>query len=180
MTSRWTLLAAALFTGFFVVAAVADDVVVVEVTGQGVSKDAAKTDALRRALEQGGQQEISSYSQVENFELIRDSIYSRAEGIVTDYQILQEGPGAGGVYFCKIKAKVSKTAIASSWGEVQNVLDQIGRPGIMVMIAEHIDDVMDDSSILESKIEERLLKSGFDVYCGAQVREIAKRESADA
>ncbi len=180
MKSRWTVMAAAAMACLMATAAVADDIVVVEVTGQGISKDAAKTDALRRALEQGGKQEISSYSQVENFELIRDTIYSKAEGIVSDYKILQEGPGAGGIFFCKIQAKVNKTAIASSWGEVQNVLDQIGRPGVMVMIAEYIDDVPDDSSILESKIEERLLKSGFDVYSGAQVREIGRRESADA
>ena len=180
MKSRWTVTAAAAMAALMVTAAVADDIVVVEATGQGVSKDAAKNDALRRALEQGGKQEISSYSQVENFELIRDTIYSRAEGIISDYKILQEGPGAGGVFFCKIQAKVNKSAIASSWGEVQNVLDQIGRPGVMVMIGEYIDDIMDDSSILESKIEERLIQSGFDVYCGAQVREIAKRESADA
>jgi hypothetical protein len=29
-------------------------------------------------------------------------------------------------------AKVSKNAVATSWGEVQNVLDQVGRPGIAV------------------------------------------------
>ncbi|MFQ5489110.1 MAG: hypothetical protein ACE5GE_00195 [Phycisphaerae bacterium] len=158
----------------------ADDIVEVPATGQGISADAARQDALRKALEQGGKQEISSFSQVESFELIRDTIYSRAEGIISDYKIIQEGAGAGGIFFCKIKAKVNKTAIATSWGEVQNVLDQIGRPGVMVMIDEYIDNVLDDSSILESKIEERLLKSGFDVYAGAQVREIAKRESADA
>jgi len=180
MKSRWMLMVAVVTVGAFVATAVAQDVVVVTVQGEGISKDAAKNDALRRALEQGGQQEISSYSQVENFELIRDTIYSRADGIITDYKILQEGPGVGGVFYCKIQAKVSKSAIATSWGEVQNVLDQIGRPGVMVMIAEYVDDILDDSSILESKIEERLIKSGFDVYAGAQVREIAKRESADA
>ncbi len=181
MKSRWMLSVALL--GSLLPASVAlaqDDIVEVEVTGEGISADSAKTDALRKALEQGGKQEIFSHSQVENFELVRDTIYSKAEGIVTDYQVLQEGPGAGGTYFCKIKARVSKSAVASSWGAVQNVLDQIGRPGVMVMISEYIDDVLDDSSILESKIEERLLKSGFDVYSGAQVREIAKRESADA
>jgi hypothetical protein len=166
--------------GLCVTTALAEDVVVVTVQGEGVSKDAARNDALRRALEQGGKQEISSYSQVDNFTLIRDTIYSRADGIISDYKILQEGPGVGGVFYCKIQAKVSKSAVATSWGEVQNVLDQIGRPGVMVLISEYVDDVLDDSSILESKIEERLIKSGFDVYAGAQVREIAKRESADA
>ena len=180
MKPHWITMITALAIGLLTTAALAEDVVVVTVTGQGVSEEAAQNDALRRALEQGGEQEISSFSQVENFELIRDTIYSRAAGIITDYKILNKGPGAGGIFFCEIQAKVSKTAVATSWGEVQNVLDQIGRPGVMVMIAEYIDNVPDDSSILESKIEERLLKSGFDVYAGAQVREIAKREAADA
>jgi len=180
MKSGWLVMGVMLAVGLTTATAVAEDVVVVTVTGQGASRDAAKRDALRRALEQGGRQEISSYSQVENFTMIRDAIYSRAEGIVTDYRVLKEGPGAGGVFYCEIQAKVSKSAIATTWGEVQNVLDQIGRPGVMVLITEYIDDVPDDSSILESRIEERLHESGFDVYAGDHVREIARRESADA
>ena len=157
-----------------------DDVVEVTVTGEGISKESAKNDALRKALEEGGKAEIFSHSQVENFELIKDTIISRAEGIVTDYKVLQEAEGVGGTYVCKIQAKVSKSAIASTWGAVQNVLDQIGRPGVMVLITEKIDGVTDNSSILESKIEERLIKAGFDVYAGEQVRAIAAKEAQDA
>jgi copper chaperone CopZ len=157
-----------------------EDVVEVTVTGEGLSKEAARNDALRKALEQGGKAEIFSHSQVENFELIKDTIYSRAEGIVTDYKILEESEGMGGTYVCKILAKVSKSAVASTWGAVQNVLDQIGRPGVMVLITEKIDGVVDNSSILESKIEEKLIKAGFDVYAGEQVRAIAKKEAEDA
>jgi len=181
MRFRGLLLASTLTIHAFAAAASAqEDVAVVTVTGEGISEDAAKRDALRRALEQGGQQEIASYSQVENFELIRDTIYSRAEGIVSDYEVLEQGPGAGGVFFCKIRAKVSKSAVASTWGEVQNVLDQIGRPGIMVYIIERIDDVTDSSSILESKIKERLIKSGFDVYSREQLNAIQSKEAEDA
>lgn len=157
-----------------------EDVVEVTATGEGLSKEAARNAALRDALEKGGKAEIFSHSEVENFELIKDSIYSRAEGIVTDYKILEETEGVGGTYVCKILAKVSKSAIASTWGAVQNVLDQIGRPGVMVLITEKIDGVVDNSSILESKIEEKLLKAGFDVYAGEQVRAIAAKEAEDA
>lgn len=155
-------------------------VVEVTVTGEGLSEDSARNDALRKALEQGGGVEISSHSQAENFQLIRDTIYARAEGIVTDYKILEQGDAAGGVKFCKIKAKVSKSAIASTWGEVQNVLDQVGRPGIAIYILERIDGLVQDSSILESQIENRLLKAGFNVYAGQQIRAIAEKESGDA
>ncbi|MFH0982673.1 MAG: hypothetical protein V2A79_14205 [Planctomycetota bacterium] len=168
--------------GCFCVAALAqqEEIVVIEAQGEGISPEAAKKDALRKALEQGGKAEISSHSTAENFQLIRDTIYARSEGIVTDYQVLQEGPGAGGTFFCKIKAKVSKSAIATDWGSVQNVLDQIGRPRIMVCINERIDGVPDTSSILESKIEERLIKSGFDVYSKQGLESIQAKEAADA
>ncbi|MEK6674551.1 MAG: hypothetical protein AABZ47_02730 [Planctomycetota bacterium] len=157
-----------------------DDVVEVQATGEGLSEDAARKDALRKALEKGGGIEISSHSKVENFELIRDTIYARADGIVTDYKLLEEGEGAGGTRICKIMAKVSKRAIATTWGEVQNVLDQIGRPAIVVCILEKIDGKLQDSSILQSKVEERLLKAGFDIRAGEQIKAIMEKESADA
>ncbi len=159
---------------------VAQDEVELTVTGEGISEDGARNDALRKALEQGGAVEISSHSQTENFTLIRDTIYARADGIVTDYKILEQGEGMGGVKFCKIRAKVSKSAIASTWGAVQNVLEQIGRPGIAIYILERIDGVVQDSSILESQLENRLLKAGFKVYAGQQLHAIADKEKADA
>ncbi|MBU0717010.1 MAG: hypothetical protein KJ749_02075 [Planctomycetes bacterium] len=156
------------------------DVVLVTVTGEGMTEDEACRNALRKALEQGGQVEIASRSQVENFELIRDAVFARADGIVTDYKIIRKGDAAGGVKFCEIQAKVSKSAIASSWGEVQNLLEQVDRPGIAVYILERIDGVEQDSSILESNIENRLVNMGFDVYAGEHLRVKAQKESADA
>ncbi len=158
----------------------AQEFVEVTVTGEGVSADGAKNDALRKALEQGGGVEISSRSQVENFELIRDTVYARADGVVSDYKILEQGNAAGGVMYCKIKAKVNKSAIATTWGEVQNVLDQVGRPGVAIYIKERIDGILQDSSILESQLENKLLAAGFNVYAGQQLRSIAGKESADA
>jgi hypothetical protein len=174
---RWGL---ALVVGFAVQAAAQENVVEVTVTGEGMSEDSARNDALRKALEQGGGVEISSHSQAENFQLIRDTIYARAEGIVSDYKILEQGDAAGGVKFCKIRAKVNKSAIATTWGEVQNVLDQVGRPGIAIYILERIDGLVQDSSILESQIENRLLKAGFNVYAGQQLRALAEKEGGDA
>ena len=157
-----------------------DDVVEVTVTGQSISQDGACNDALRRALEQGGGTEISSHSQVENFELIRDMIYARSDGIVTDYKILEQGDAAGGVKFCKIRANVSTSAVSSAWGAVQNVLDQVGRPAVAVYILERIDGILQDSSILESQIEHKLLDVGFNVLAGEHLRLLMEKESADA
>ncbi|UCE59239.1 MAG: hypothetical protein JSU63_17565 [Phycisphaerales bacterium] len=157
-----------------------DDVQDVTAVGESISQDGACSDALRKALEQAGRSEISSHSNVENYELIRDMIYARSDGIVTDYRIIEQGDAAGGVKFCKIRARVSKSAIASEWGALQNVLDQVGRPAVAVYILERIDGVVQDSSILEPQIEHRLLEVGFNVLAGEHVRVVMEKESADA
>ena len=116
-----------------------DDVVVIEAVGEGVTNDEALNAALRNALEKGGQQEIFSDSQVENFQLMHDTIITRAQGIVKDYEIISQQKVVGGSVRISIKAKVSKSVLAQSWGEIQNVLMQLGRPKIMVSIVERID-----------------------------------------
>ncbi len=157
-----------------------EEIVEVQAQGEGMSEPSAIQDALRHALEKGGSTEISSHSEVENFQLIRDTIYARSEGIISDYKILEKGEGAGGTVFVKISAKVNKSAIATTWGEVQNVLDQVGRPGIAINILERIDGVVQDSSILESQLENRLLKAGFNVYARQQLEELARKEGDSA
>src|SRR5262249_13262599 len=96
------------------------------------------------------------------------------------YKVIEKSEGAGGFYYVKILAKVNKSAIATTWGEVQNVLDQVGRPGIAINILERIDGVVQDSSILESQLENRLLKAGFNVYARQQLEELAKKEGDSA
>ncbi len=158
-----------------------DGIVIVEADGEGVNKDDATKAALRAALEKGGKNEIFSHSEVKDFQLMHDTIISRAEGIVTDYKVLKETPVVGGgtikVY---IRAKVSKKAMVDQWGAIQNVLNQIGRPKIMIYIRERIDGQLEEQSILETKIEERMLKSGFDLVDRTQMREIMEKEKADA
>ncbi len=157
-----------------------DQVITVEAEGEGTSRELAVKMALRAALEKGGKQEIFSDSKVQNFQLMHDTIISRAQGIIKDYKIIKEQPVVGGTIKVWIRAEVSKNVLAQSWGEVQNVLKQIGRPKILVWINERIDKELEEQSILETNIEERLLKSGFDLVDKKAVDAIRKRESADA
>ncbi len=161
-------------------AGAADDVVTVTATGNGTDHDTALKDALRNALEQGAGVDIFNKSKTENFELVRDTILTRAEGLVRKYDILKEGDAAGDLYFCDIRAEVSRDPVAREWGEVQNLLLQLGNPKITVFIAETIDGQPSTSSILESKIEKRLLEVGFQVYSRTQLDAIKAKEVDDA
>jgi hypothetical protein len=152
----------------------------VRVTAEGYDRDDALKQALRKALEQGAGVQLAGFSQVENFALARDTIFSRAAGIVSDYRILEEKEGAGGTVIMTIDAIVRRSAVAEAWGEVQNVLDQIGRPKIMVWIDERIDNHRQPDSIVESRIEELFVKAGFDLVEREAIADITRREAADA
>ncbi|NLX14917.1 MAG: hypothetical protein GXY44_14880 [Phycisphaerales bacterium] len=158
-----------------------DDVVKVQAEGEGLDQDQAIRAALRAALEKGGKQEIFSDTKVENYQLIHDTIISRAQGLVKNYKIVK-GPDRviGGTVKVWIEADVSKSVLAQSWGEVQNLLNQIGRPKILVWINERIDGRLEEGSALESQIEERLLKSGFDLVARKAVEAIRQKEMDDA
>jgi hypothetical protein len=154
----------------------AEETKTVRVTAEGYNRDDAVKQALRRALEQGAGVQLASFSEVANFELIRDTIYSRASGIVTDYRVLEESEGPGGTVIMTIEATVRASAIAQAWGELQNVLDQIGRPKIMVWIEESIDDQPQRDSITEARIAEMFVKAGFDLVDRKGVGDLIGRE----
>ena len=135
----------------------------VEVTAEGIGREDAIRQALRQALEKGAGAEIASFSTVENFELIRDTIYSRATGLITDYRVTGERALPGGVVEVTVVAQVRPSIVAATWGEVQNALDQIGRPRIVVVINEYIDGRKQDDSIVAARIEELFTKVGFEL-----------------
>jgi hypothetical protein len=152
----------------------------VTVKAEGYNRDDGLKQALRRALEQGAGVQIAGFSQTENYALIRDTIYSRAAGVVSDYRILKEEEVAGGLWEVTVTATVRPDAVAATWGEVQNVLDQIGRPKLMVHIDERIDGRLEPHSFVQSRIEEMFVKAGFDLVSHEAVDEIRRREAADA
>lgn len=152
----------------------------VTVTAEGFNRDDALKQALRKALEKGAGIEIAAHSEVRDFALIRDTIYSRAAGIVSEYEVRKAEEIAGGLWSVTIEAVVRPSAVARAWGEVQNVLDQIGRPKIMVWIDEQIDGRPQDESIVAGRIEQMFLKAGFDLVERKAMEDIRRREARDA
>ncbi len=158
---------------------VAQEARIVKVTAEGYDRDDALKQALRKALEEGAGVQLAAYSQVENYALVRDTIYSRASGIVSEYKVLREEEGPGGTVIMTVEATVRPSTVAAAWGEVQNVLDQIGRPKIMVWVDERIDGKLQPDSLVESRIEDLFLKAGFDLVDRKAVEDLKRRE-ADA
>ncbi len=157
-----------------------DDWIEVDAEGEATSEDHAIRVALRTALEKAGKNEIFSETHVQDFQLMHDTIIARAEGVVTDFKVLEKRPGIGGTVKVRIRARVSRHSLVDSWGAIQNVLHQIGRPKIMVSIVEKIDGQVEQQSILETHVEKRLTRSGFDLVEKSGAAAIRQRELAEA
>lgn len=182
----FTFIAIALVSSFATAPALGDDdIVTVKVTGQGIDEDSAIKDGLRKAIEQGGKQEIMSKSQTKDFALEYDVVLARASGIVKHFDITGKRSSQG-ITSVDITAQVSKTLLDATWGEVAILLKQLGRPKIMVVFTEIIHDldrpepsreVVQKDSILGTAIERKLLKLGFKLVNPGQMKEVDRKKA---
>ncbi|MCE5326690.1 MAG: hypothetical protein LLG01_09765 [Planctomycetaceae bacterium] len=153
-----------------------DNLVEVTVTGGGASEEEALADAMRKAVEHGAGQYISSHSEMKDFALVRDTVLSRSAGFLQSKKILSKGELPDGSWQVKISAVVSIKGIEDTWGVVTNLLAQVGRPKIMVFVRERIGERVQDDSTVQTRIENLLLKSGFVLVDKEQLKEIDKKD----
>jgi hypothetical protein len=143
----------------------------VTVTGQSaISEREAINDALRNAVERVGEVQIASWSKVQNYELVQDVIKSRVSGLVTDHEVIESGKTADGVFTVHVRAEVSRQVLDATWADVQNLMEQLGEPTIMLFFDDlkQIVGAPDPESFgrqspVTNKIVKVLTDSGFRV-----------------
>ena len=106
----------------------------VTVVGQGSTRQMALSNAQRAAVEQGVGTLIDSKTKVANFEVLQDQIYSRAQGYITNYNILSEGKTPdGALYIITIQANVKTASIKNDLRAIGILMAQIGNPRFMAI-----------------------------------------------
>ena len=104
----------------------------VNVTAQGESElswDQAEERALRNALRKGAGVWIVSQTQVEDFELRRDTIYSRAKGYIVSYEQTRKYRGLDDTYVVEIEAVVSLSKLKDHFLRgLSTLIEWKGRP----------------------------------------------------
>ena len=90
-----------------------DKTVTLIVSGQGNTKDEAKQNALRSAIEQAFGTFVSSKTEILNDELVKDEIVSVANGNIQKFEIISEVQIPNGDYATSLKATVSVTKLTS-------------------------------------------------------------------
>ncbi|HNX26664.1 MAG TPA: hypothetical protein PKK48_04580 [Phycisphaerae bacterium] len=148
---------------------------VVKVYGSGETQEEAIRDGLRKAVESVFVK-VYSQSQTQDFALVRDTILTRAAGLVKEYKVLTAQTAADGVVTLELKVTVSDGRLDDLWGQVTTLLRQMGRPKIMVCIVEKVDGKAQELSTLQTGLEQALLRNGFQLVDREQPKAIDKKD----
>ena len=153
---------------------------------RAIARDNAINDALRKAVEQAVGMMVSSETLVQNFQTLNDRIYIQTQGYVQDYRILSEKPGPD-LHQVTVQAAVAMGNLQKDLQALGILLGQVGKPRIMVLIAEQnigkqyysywwgaqVRGEQADLTIAENTIMDHFREKGFDfVDPTAQSREI--------
>ncbi|MCD4706565.1 MAG: flagellar assembly protein T N-terminal domain-containing protein [Candidatus Sabulitectum sp.] len=150
--------------------------------GMDIARDHAIDDALRKAVEQGVGAYINSETQVNNFQLISDNIYSKTSGYVSNYRIVTEEQ-SGNLYRVIIRAVVKTDNIENDLAAIGILLGEQGRPRIMVVVKElgSMAELSNTGSLMGSLMFETMIldnfrQQGFPVVDAATVASIMERD----
>lgn len=102
---------------------------------QGLARDNAIRDALRKAVEQAVGTMVASETLVENFVTVRDNILSRSQGYVQSYKVVKQ-EARGDLYSATIEATVAIGSLKSDLAALGLLQARVGKPRTLFMIAE--------------------------------------------
>ncbi|MFO7676449.1 MAG: flagellar assembly protein T N-terminal domain-containing protein [bacterium] len=146
--------------------------------GIDIARDAAVSDALRKAVEQGVGTFIDSETRVENCQLLSDRIYSKSRGYVSSYRVVTESRDDG-LYRVVVRAKVRTSDIENDLAAIGILLREQGRPRLMVVVREvpsGPDRGGGDPAMLETMLIDAFQGRGYPVVDAATVARNIEKE----
>jgi len=129
----------------------------------------ALLNAQRNAVEQGVGLVLDSKTVSENFEIIRDKVLTSAQGFVTKYTILDEGPTADQQsYRVKIRAEVAQDLLKDRLSALRILHKEMGNKRVMVIYHSDNPNALDRNngatmSALQG-IRDEFNKAGFRLF----------------
>lgn len=142
-----------------------------------IARDHAISDGLRKAVEQAVGTFINSETEVKNFTLLKDEIYSHAQGYVSSYRIIDEQKDKDS-YRVKLQAKVKLNNIENDLEAIGLLIKEKGRPRIMFVIKEFTgnSETWEETSDIETMLIEKFTEKGFPVVDAAMVKKNLEAE----
>lgn len=155
-----------------VVSTTAEGVGVIKSGNKAMARDQAIRDGQRIAVEQAVGTMVASETLVQNYEVLRDQIYSQTQGYIKDYTIIEEKE-EGSLYRVTLKAQVARGSLENDLMALGMLMQRKEMPRIMLMVAEQnvgmhyysfwwgLKSEQMDLSVTESVLMEQLGQKGF-------------------
>jgi hypothetical protein len=103
---------------------------------KNAAREEAKREAYRDALEKALGATVTGITEMQNYQVVKDKVFSQTTGIVKSLDVLREWEEEGVLYISAL-CKVSYAALDGVLGPA--VIDALGNPRIMILIDERIE-----------------------------------------
>jgi hypothetical protein len=156
----------------------AEGVAVVQGGNMDIARDAAISDAQTRAVEQAIGVLIDSQTQVENFQVISDSILSQTKGYIKSYNVVRENK-EDNLLRITITAHVALGKLSDSLSAIGILLGQVHKPRTMILVAEQnigqewhawwwwspgtVHAMQSDMGIIDNTLMDKFNEKGFEM-----------------
>ena len=152
------------------------------------ARDDAIEDALRKGIENALGLIVESETLVQNYQLIEDNIFSKTQGYIQKYDVVQEGEQSEQLYEVTVRALVKMADLKNDLDAIETLMRRKNRPRLMVMIEErnigeapglfHYFEA--DMNIAETAIMDAFMAKGFKFVDQATVKKNLDQEKAAA
>ena len=123
------------------------------------AREDARRSAMREALEKALGAYVTGITEMKNFEVVKDKVFSQSQGIVKRMDILREWEDEDGVLRLSARCDVAEAALDGVLGPA--VIDALGNPRIMVLLDERIGGEPSFLSTAESEVLRVFEKAGY-------------------
>ena len=139
-----------------------------------IARDQAIQDALRLVVEQAAGTMVTSETLVQNYEVMRDQIYSKSQGYIQRYEVTDEST-EGNLYKVTIQAAVAEGNLKNDIMALGLLMARKNMPRVMIMVAEQnvgmhyysywwgVKAGTADLSVTENVLMEKLTQKGFHI-----------------
>ncbi len=138
------------------------------------ARDEAKRQAYRDALEKGIGAYVEGITEMKDFQVVRDKVFSQSQGLVTDFKVTSETVEDGDTFILKATCKVSVKKLDGVLGPV--VIDALGNPRVMVVVDENVDGERPFLSTVEGETLRLFEKAGYLLVDPEQAKRLNQRE----
>ncbi len=128
----------------------------------------ARNMAYRDALEKALGACVTGITEMENFAVTRDKVFSKSSGLIKDFRILSENVDEDGVLTIKASCKVSEKSLDGVLGP--EVISMLGNPRIMLIVDEKVGGQTPFMSTTEGVLQKIFENAGYLLVDPEQAR----------